>query len=134
MCSEVIAEQKANLSNMRQFKRSQRLGPQILRDISQLMDRELSEVSKGLLTFTRVKLSDDLRYATIYYSFLGEDEDRRRVEEHLARHIGRIRSQVGKALSVRVIPELTFKFDPSVEEGIRIEKLFDEIKRESEQD
>lgn len=130
----ITAEENANLTNMRQFKRSQRLGPQILRDISQLMERELSEVSRGMLTFTRVKLSDDLRYATVYYSFLGEADDRKRVEEHLARNNGRIRSQIGKSLRVRIIPELTFKFDPSVEEGIRIEKLLDEIKSEPEQD
>lgn len=122
-------------NEMRQFKRSQRLGQQILRDISQLLERELSDLTKGMLTFTRVRLSDDLRYAKVYYSFLGDPEDRRTVEEHLSRHNGRIRSQIGKSLRVRNIPELTFKFDPSVEEGIRIEQLLNEIKNsESEQD
>ena len=134
MNSAPAAYHATSFGTMRQFKRSQRLAPQILRDISKLLDSELAEVSRGMLTFTRVKLSDDLRYATIYYSFLGEAEDRQRLEEYLVRHNGRIRSQVGKSLRVRIIPELTFKFDPSVEEGIRIEKLLNEIKSESEQD
>jgi len=119
---------------MRQFKRSQRLGQQIHRDISSLLEQELADLTRGMLTFTRVKLSDDLRYAKVYYSFLGSDEDRRQVEEYLTRHNGRIRSQIGKSLRVRNIPELMFRFDPSVEEGIRIEQLLNEIKREPEQD
>jgi ribosome-binding factor A len=130
-----MVESITDQNEMRQFKRSQRLGQQILRDISQLLERELSELTRGMLTFTRVRLSDDLRYARIYYSFLGSPEDRSRVEEYLARHNGRIRSQIGQKLRVRNIPELTFKFDPSIEEGIRIEQLLNEIKNsESEQD
>lgn len=130
----ILTEYRTGKDSMKQFKRSQRLGQQMHRDISLLLERELSELTRGMLTFTRVKLSDDLRYATVYYSFLGSAEDRQRVEEHLVRHNGRIRSQVGKSMRVRTIPELTFKFDPSVEEGIRIEKLLNEIKSEPEQD
>ncbi len=113
---------------MRQFKRSQRLGEQIHRDISQLLERELAELTPGMLTFTHVRLSDDLRYAKIYYSFLGTPEQRAQVEEYLNRENGRIRSALGKKLRVRSIPELQFTFDPSVEAGIRIEKLLNEIK------
>jgi ribosome-binding factor A len=117
---------------MRQFKRSQRLAQQIHRDISRLLDTELAEVASGMLTFTRVKLSDDLRYAKVYYSFLGQSESRQQVEDHLLRVKGRIRSQVGKNLHIRHIPELEFKFDPSVEEGIKIEQLLDEIRNEQQ--
>ncbi len=134
MTQAPTADNGIHRNGMRQFKRSQRLGQQMHRDISQLMERELSELTRGMLTFTRVKLSDDLRYATVYYSFLGTPEDQTKVEEYLVRHNGRIRSQVGKSMRVRNIPELTFKFDPSVEEGLRIEQLLNEIKSESDQD
>jgi ribosome-binding factor A len=83
-----------------------------------------------MVTFTRVRLTDDLRYAKAYYSFLGSDEDRDKVEAFFAREAKRIRSQVGRGLHVRHIPELSFHFDPSVEEGIRIEQLLNEIKRD----
>lgn len=116
---------------MRQFKRSQRLGEQMRRDISSLLEIELSEYAPGLVTFTRVRLTDDLRYAKVFFSYLGEADERTRVQEYLMRERKRIRSEVGKLLHVRHIPELTFVFDPSVEEGIRIEKLLDEIKDES---
>ncbi len=115
---------------MRQFKRSQRLGMQMQRDISKLLEQELAERVPGMVTFTHVKLSDDLRNARVYFSYLGNETDRAYVEEYLMRERKRIRSQVGRELRVRHIPELDFKFDPSVEQGLRIEELLEEIKKE----
>lgn len=115
---------------MKQYKRTDRLQEQILRDVSSLVDQPLKEHAGGLLTFTRVKVTADLRYATVYYSFLGSDEDRRRAEGFLEREKGKIRSGLGRGLRTRNVPELTFKFDPSVEESIRIEQLFEQIKNE----
>jgi len=115
---------------MRQFKRSQRLGMQIQRDISRIIEQELAETLPGMVTLTHVKLSDDLRYARIYYSYLGSAENREQVDEQLARNRKRIRALVGQNLRVRHVPEIDFKYDPSVERGIRIEQLLEEIKRE----
>jgi len=87
-----------------------------------------------MLTFTHVKLTNDLQHAKIYYSFLGTQENRRLVEEYLAREKWRIRSRIGKQLRVRNIPEIEFKFDPSIEEGLRIEQLLNEINSENTQE
>jgi ribosome-binding factor A len=116
---------------MRQFKRSTRLAEQILRDLSNLMENELSDQTPGMITFTRVRLSDDLRYATVYYSVLGKDEDRKAVVEYFDLEKKHVRYLLGRTMQLRRVPELTFKFDPSIEEGIRIEKLLDEIKDSS---
>ena len=114
-------------------RRPVRLGEQILRDISVKMEQELSENVPGLVTFTRVRMSNDLKHATIYYSVLEKSEgDRDRVSEYLEREKGHIRRVVGSELRVRYIPEFTFKFDPSIEEGIRIQQLLDEIKSDTE--
>ena len=118
---------------MRQFKRSDRLGRQILRDVSTLMDNELTLSMPGMVTFTRVKLSDDLRQAKVYYSYLGAAAERPGVQEFFNREKGRIRSLVGKGLHIRHIPELEFAFDPSVEEGMRIEELLNQIRDDAEQ-
>ena len=117
---------------MADSRRPSRLGEQMLRDISTIMDAELSEKVPGLVTFTRVNLTKDLRYATIYYSVLGSPADRDQVAGYLEREKKRIRYLVGGEMRVRYIPELTFKFDPSIEEGIRIEKLLNEIKSDPE--
>lgn len=117
---------------MRQFKRSQRLSGQMLKDISQLLEGELSELVPGMVTFTQVRLTDDLRYAKVYYSYLGNEEDKVRVGEYLMQERRRIRHEVGRLLHVRNIPELDFRFDPSIEEGIKIEKLLNEISNDDD--
>lgn len=95
-----------------------------------MLEQPLRENGGGMLTVTRVKVTADLRYATVYYSFLGSDADRRRAEAYIERQKGSLRSQLGRGLRTRNVPELTFTFDPSIEESIRIEKLFEQIKNE----
>ena len=104
----------------------------MLRDISLLLESELAELVPGMVTFTRVRLSDDLRYAKVYYSYLGDESHRSDVEEFFLRERRRIRGQIGRNLHMRNIPELDFKFDPSIEEGIRIEQLLNEIKKDGD--
>ncbi len=113
---------------MKQYKRSDRLSEQILRDISVLLEQQIGELRAGLVTFTRVKLSDDLKYATVYYSSLGNDSQREIVARYLEAEKKRIRKEVGHGLSMRYIPEFSFKFDPSIENSVRIEQLLNEIK------
>ena len=114
---------------MKQYKRSSRVGEQMLRDISKLVGTEYSDSAPGMITFTHVKVTDDLRYATVYYSCLGQATEQEAVAGFLEREKKRIRHLVGRNLRMRHIPEFRFKFDPSVEEGIRIERLLNEINK-----
>ncbi|MBD3401622.1 30S ribosome-binding factor RbfA [candidate division GN15 bacterium] len=119
---------------MRQYKRADRLSGQILRDISELFHTDMPVPGNGMLTFTRVTLTDDLRYAKVYYSYLGSEEDRALVARYLEQEKNHVRSRIGRNLRVRHIPELTFVFDKSIEDSIRIEQLLNEIKRERKDD
>ncbi|MEW5994646.1 MAG: 30S ribosome-binding factor RbfA, partial [Candidatus Zixiibacteriota bacterium] len=110
-----------------------RVGEQILRDISSMMQTELADRSVGMVTFTYVKVSDDLRFATAYYSVLGKQSDREAAAQYLERERKRIQHVVGRNLGIRRIPELAFKYDPSIEDGIRIQQLLDEIKDKSDE-
>lgn len=85
-----------------------------------------------MITFTHVKLTDDLRYATAYYSCLGSDEQRQVTADYLEGEKKKIRQMVSRNLRLRFAPEFTFKFDHSIEEGIRIEQLLNEIKSDTE--
>lgn len=114
---------------MRQFSRADRLNHQMLRDISELLDAELTDMSGGITTFTSVSLTKDLRIAKVFYSFLGSDEGRTRVENYLFAKRKQIRSKIGKNLTIRHIPELTFQYDESVQRGVKIEALLNEIER-----
>lgn len=118
---------------MKQYKRSTRVGEQILKDVSQLLEVELAENLGGMITFTHCRLSSDMRYATIYYSVLGTDEDEQMAAGYLLRERKRIRHDISKGLQLRHIPELSFKFDPSVKEGLKIERLLNEIKSDTKE-
>lgn len=117
---------------MKQYKRSTRISEQLLRDVSAFYNSELDDNSPAMVTFTHVRVSDDLRYATIFYSCLGDEKKRISVKQYLEQKKKQIRKEIGNNLHTRFIPELSFKFDPSVEEGIKIEKLLNEIKHDSE--
>ena len=118
---------------MKQFKLSDRLQEQILRELAAVLEQELGERFKGLVSFTHVRLSDDLRNASVFYSYLGKEEVKPKIADFFENEKGRIRSLIGKGLHMRHIPELLFKFDPSIEEGIKLEKLFQRIKNERDQ-
>ena len=85
-----------------------------------------------MVTFTQVRLTGDLRNATVYFSHLGETEELDGVIEYFQRENWQIRKLVGRQLRIRHIPELAFKFDPSIQEGLKIERLLNEIKSDKD--
>lgn len=113
---------------MKQYKRSTRISELLLRDISTLFVGDLGDSAPSMITFTHVRVTDDLKYATFYYSCLGDESKRELTEHFLNKEKKHIRQEIGKNLHIRFIPEFRFKFDPSIEEGIKIEKLLNEIK------
>lgn len=118
---------------MRQFKRSQRVGNQILRDVRKLLDQECAANLKALVTFTDVEVTDDLRYASIYYSVLGQENDKLETARYFGRIRKRVQSQIGRLLSIKQTPEIVFKFDPSIERGQRIEQILKDIAKDEDE-
>ena len=82
----------------------------------------------GLVTVTGVDLTRDLRSARIYVSVYGSDAERQSTLEGLAAVSGRLRGQIGRALRLRVAPELAFKLDESIARAARIETLLSQIR------
>jgi len=117
---------------MRQFKRSKRVGSQMLRDVRELMELECSTNLTAMVTFTDVVVTDDIRYATIYYSVLGDEKQKTETSRYLNKNRARIQFKLGRLLSIKVIPEISFEFDPSIEQGMRIEQLLNKISKEED--
>lgn len=85
----------------------------------------------GLVTVTAVESSRDLRSARVFVSYLGADDERAYVLEALEKLTPRLRGHVGRALRLRVAPELHFRLDESVARAARIETLLRQIKEGS---
>ncbi|XKM14221.1 30S ribosome-binding factor RbfA [Orbaceae bacterium ac157xtp] len=111
------------------FSRTQRVSHELQKEIAIILQREIKDPRLGMVTVSSVDLSRDLSYAKVYVTFLN-DEDNEVVEQGLkALHdaTGYIRSLIGKAMRLRIIPELKFVYDESLVEGMRMSTIVSEV-------
>ncbi len=88
---------------------------------------ELKDPRIGFLTVTGVSTSPDLREARVYVSILGSEDERERTLQGLAAAHGVLQSRLGRELKMKRTPRLTFEYDPTVERGVRMSRLIDEL-------
>ncbi len=106
--------------------RLRRVADQIQRELPELLRLEVKDPRIGMVTITEVHVSPDLAHARIYFTTLDEGEARAHTLQGLRRAAGFLRSALGTRLNTRVVPELRFEFDDSVERGARVSRLIDE--------
>lgn len=112
--------------------RIERVNQLIRREISDLLCRYVKDPRLGnFITVTDVKISNDLRYAKVFISFLGSDEEKKEALKTLQAASGYFHAELMQRLKMRRIPELSFNWDDSIERGSRILDIIDRIGRES---
>lgn len=102
--------------------RQDRINDSVVKELSQII-REIKDprVSGAMVTVTAADVTQDLKYAKIYYSCVtGEDKE---LAAGLCCAKGFVRGQLAKRLNLRATPELTFVYDSSVEHGIKIAEI-----------
>lgn len=106
--------------------------------ISEEVKREVSSIIQGglkdprlpdIISVTDVNVTRDLRYAKVYVSILGEDEEKKAALEALKSASGFIRHEIGKRIKLRYTPEFQFHIDNSIEYGVHINKLIDDVNK-----
>ncbi|MFQ3790086.1 30S ribosome-binding factor RbfA [Halomonas sp. A29] len=113
---------------MREFKRTDRVGDQMQKELAVLIQREVKDPRLGMVTVSGVTVSRDLGYADVYVTLLGEDSPER-IKENLKvlkQAAGFLRSQIARRIKLRHVPELRFHYDESVVRGQRLSSLIDE--------
>jgi len=108
-------------------KRSDKVAEAIHHLVSQLLIRGLKDPRIGFVTITGVKMTTDLSQATVYFTVIGSDQERKDSEAGLNSAKGFIRKEIGQALKMRLTPEVQFKYDTSAEYGFHIESILKEI-------
>jgi len=88
---------------------------------------DLKDPRIGLVTVTGVVTSADLRVATVYVSVLGNARKRRSTLAGLDAAHGLLQGQLARQLRMKRTPQLTFEYDLSVERGVRMTQLIDEL-------
>jgi ribosome-binding factor A len=88
---------------------------------------ELKDPRIGFVTVTAVKTSSDLRQARVYVSVLGNKRKRQKTLEGLESAHGVLQAKLATELRMKRTPQLAFEYDPTVEEGVRMSRLIDEL-------
>jgi len=115
--------------------RIERVNSLIRQEISELLQRQVKDPRLGnFITVTEVVTSPDLKYAKVFISYIGNEEERKETLSVLTAAAGFFRRELIKRLTIRNIPELSFHWDDSIERGSRILKLIDEVAAERETD
>ncbi len=118
---------------MKSFKRSQRVADQMRRDASEVISAMMQDRSELLVTVSGVKVSDDLRYARIFYTVLGDEDKRERVQEIFDHAAGYIQAELAHRMRLRRMPEVSLHYDTSLVEGMRMVNLIEEVMSETEE-
>jgi len=113
-------------------RRQERVSELIRSVMSDILLREARDPRFGFLTVTEVKISADLRDATIFVSVLGEHEQAEDALRALKGATGYIRCELAKRAGLRVVPVLNFRLDPSAEHSARVLELLEKIRREEQ--
>jgi ribosome-binding factor A len=108
------------------YSRTLRVADQIQRELADLIQHEIKDPRVGQITITAVEVTRDYSHAKVFYTTLSSKEDNFLVEKGLEHAKGFLRSNLSHRMKLRIIPQLHFVYDESVERGVRLSKLIDE--------
>lgn len=112
-------------------KRSVRVAEFLKREISKILLEEIKDPGIEFVNITNVSISDDLKYAKVYYSVIGNNADKDKVDARLQGATKFIRCQIGKVIEFRHVPEIKFCYDILTDRVDNLEKLFAKIREEN---
>ena len=107
-------------------ERMRRVNEAVLETLAEAI-RGLKDPRIGFVTVTGVKTSPDLRQARVYVSVLGNERKRALTLEGLESAHGVLQAKLASELRMKRTPQLTFQYDPTVAEGVRMTQLIDEL-------
>lgn len=114
--------------------RRERVEEAIKQEVGSIMQNELKDPRIGFATVTRVEMSADLKYAKIFVSVLGKQDNDKSTFTALEKAKGYIRRLIAQRLQLRFVPELSFREDNSAEYSVYIAQKIDELKNEEKPD
>ena len=112
---------------MQGIDRVRRVSELVRRQVSQFILRELVDEGLGILSVTAVDMSRDLQQATVFVSPLARGPDIDSILITLEENVPAVRRDLAQSLHLRRVPNLTFRYDESVERGQRLTKMIDEL-------
>jgi ribosome-binding factor A len=110
--------------------RQEKLGEMIAGELSDLLRTRVKDPRVGFASITRVEVSGDLRFAKVFVSVMGTPEEQDATMKGLRNANGFLRHELAERIVLRYMPELSFKLDTSIEEGVRMLALIQKVAEE----
>jgi ribosome-binding factor A len=108
----------------------ERLNNLFLAELSKIIFKEIKNPIIKTVNLTAVEITNDLSFAKVYFTCMNEDKDKVLAELNEAK--GFLRTKLANTIEIRHTPELVFEFDNSIEYGMNIEKIIEEIHKKDE--
>lgn len=113
----------------RDFSRTDRVAQQVQQEIAMILQRDFKDPRVGWVTVSSVEVSKDLAYVTVFVTLLGQEDQENKIKETieiLNNAGGFFRSEIGKRMRLRIVPEVKFAYDDSLVTGITMSRKVDE--------
>lgn len=110
------------------YSRTQRIGDQMQRELSLLIQREIKDPRLGMVTITGVEVVRDLSHAKVFITVMGKEDSAQEIERNLEilnEAAGFLRMLLGKSMKLRTIPQLHFCYDVSIRRGVELSALIE---------
>lgn len=117
-------------ANMKTFPRSKRVADNVRKQMSILLDEQLAGQNFSMVSVTDVEMTRDLRHAKVFYSVLGDENARTEIQEFLEDNTRPLRGKLAQRMALKFVPELTFAYDSSLVEGMKIQSILTDLERE----
>ncbi|HDS15986.1 MAG TPA: 30S ribosome-binding factor RbfA [Proteobacteria bacterium] len=111
-------------------QRCRRIGDQLKVEISAMLQREIKDPRIGFITVQDVEVAPDLSQAFVYYTVLGNADEKNATLAGLNSTAGFMRREIGRRLHLKRIPEMQFRYDDSIDKGEHLEEVFGRIRKE----
>lgn len=107
--------------------KQERIGGRIRQILTELLLGEVSDPRIVGISVTRVELDSELNVARVWVAAIGEEENAKEIIEGFKHAKGFLRSEIGRRIRLRKVPDLVFRWDSSVEQTERIEKILNDL-------
>lgn len=112
------------------FSRADKIRKALMREVSDILRREVKDPRiTAMVSVTDAEISSDYRYAKIFVSLYGNEEQKKQTMEALGDSVHKVRGEVGKRIRLRYTPEVSFILDDSFEHASKIQSLLDKISK-----
>ena len=115
-------------------QRSSQVAEELRKIVSMILLQDLNDSRLGFITITKIELTDDLRYARIFYSVLGDEAQKNTTREALDENLSFIKRRAVERINMRYAMDIKFELDKSIEHSFHIDDILKQLKKKEDEE